>query len=52
VFISKPSQAAEAAFEDRRRSVRHAAVNQVAKIRLGSGREELCLLRDISAEGL
>lgn len=52
MFISKPSQAAEAAFEDRRRSVRHAAVNQVAKIRLSSGREELCLLRDISAEGL
>jgi len=38
--------------EDRRRSVRHPVVNQVAKIRLKSGREELCLLRDISAEGL
>jgi len=52
VFISKPSQAAGTSVEDRRRSVRHATVNQVAKIRLGSGREELCLLRDISAEGL
>jgi PilZ domain len=52
VFISKPSQTAEASVEDRRRSVRHPAVNQVAKIRLPSGREELCLLRDISAEGL
>ena len=52
MFISKPSQTAETSVEDRRRSVRHAAVNQVAKIRLPSGREELCLLRDISAEGL
>ena len=52
MFISKPSQAAGTSVEDRRRSVRHATVNQVAKIRLGSGREELCLLRDISAEGL
>jgi len=52
VFISKPSQGAETPVEDRRRSVRHAVVNQVAKIRLASGREELCLLRDISAEGL
>ena len=52
MFISKPSQAAEIPVEDRRRSVRHAVVNQVAKIRLASGREELCLLRDISAEGL
>jgi hypothetical protein len=38
--------------EDRRQSVRHAAVNRVAKLRLGSGREELCQLRDISAEGM
>jgi len=52
VFISKPSQAAEVAVEDRRRSVRHTVVDQVAKIRLSSGREELCLLQDISAEGL
>ena len=52
MFISKPSQAAEVAVEDRRRSVRHTVVDQVAKIRLASGREELCLLQDISAEGL
>ena len=52
MFISKPSQAAEASVENRRRSVRHPAVNQIAKIRLTSGREELCLLRDISADGL
>ena len=52
MFISKPSLTAETPVEDRRRSVRHAVVNQVAKIRLSSGREELCLLRDISAEGL
>ena len=52
MFISKPSLTAETPLEDRRRSVRHADVNQVAKIMLSSGREELCLLRDISAEGL
>lgn len=52
MFLSKPSQASEAAIEDRRRSVRHPTVHQVAKLRLASGREELCLLRDISAEGL
>jgi len=52
VFISKPRQVAETSIEERRRSVRHTAINQVAKIRLISGREELCLLRDISAEGL
>ena len=52
MFISQPGPTAETAFEDRRRSIRHAVVNQVAKIRLASGREELCLLRDISAEGL
>ena len=52
MFISQPSPSAEIPVEERRRSVRHAVVNQVAKIRLGSGREELCLLRDISAEGL
>lgn len=38
--------------QERRRSIRHTTVMQVAKIRLGSGREELCLLRDISPEGL
>ena len=52
MFISQPSPSAELPVEERRRSVRHAVVNQVAKIRQGSGREELCLLRDISAEGL
>ena len=52
MFNSNPSRMAETSFEDRRRSVRHAVVNQVAKMRLASGREELCLLRDISAEGL
>jgi hypothetical protein len=51
VFITKPAPASASPVE-RRRSVRHKAVNQVAKIRLPSGREELCLLRDISAEGL
>jgi hypothetical protein len=52
MFISKPSPPPETAVEDRRRSPRHTAVNQIAKIRLTSGCEELCLLRDISAEGL
>lgn len=52
MFISKASIAVQPSAEDRRRSARHAAVNQVAKIRLASGREELCMLRDISAEGL
>jgi hypothetical protein len=37
---------------ERRRSIRHAAVLQVAKIRLADRREELCVLRDISPEGL
>jgi len=52
VFISKPYQPAELPVDERRRTVRHTVVNHVAKIRLESGREELCLLRDISAEGL
>jgi hypothetical protein len=38
--------------EERRRSIRHATVMQVAKIRFGYRREELCMLRDISPEGL
>ena len=38
--------------QERRRSVRHTAVMQIAKIRLGAGREEMCLVRDISTEGL
>lgn len=52
MFISSRNQAAANPAEERRQSIRHVAVNQIAKIRLGSGREELCLLRDISAEGL
>lgn len=52
MFVPKPHIATEIPVEDRRRSVRHAVLNQVAKIRLASGREELCLLKDISAEGL
>lgn len=38
--------------QERRRNVRHSVVDQVAKIRLMSGREELCLLQDISADGV
>ena len=52
VFITQPKPIACTSGDERRRSVRHAAVNQVAKIRLASGREELCLLKDISAEGV
>jgi hypothetical protein len=52
VFINQPKPIAPTSGEERRRSVRHAAVNQIAKIRLASGREELCLLKDISAEGV
>lgn len=44
-------RASSSAPAERRREVRH-AVTQVAKIRIERGREELCLLRDISAEGL
>ena len=51
VFL-KTSEETANPFQDRRRSDRHAVVAQVAKIRLSSGREELCLLRDISAGGL
>jgi hypothetical protein len=52
VFFSKVKPVAEAPVQERRRSIRHTTVMQVAKIRLGSGREELCLLRDISPEGM
>jgi len=52
VFITQPKPIACTSGDERRRSVRHAAVNQVAKLRLASGREELCLLHDISAEGV
>ena len=52
VFFSKLKPAAEVPVQERRRSIRHTTVMQVAKIRFGDGREELCLLRDISPEGL
>lgn len=52
MFFSRNRPAAEVPAHERRRSIRHTAVMQVAKIRLGSGREELCLLRDISPEGM
>jgi hypothetical protein len=52
VFFSRAKEVAEVPVQERRRSIRHTTVMQVAKIRLGSGREELCLLRDISPEGL
>jgi len=52
VFFSRAREVAEVPVQERRRSIRHTTVMQVAKIRLGSGREELCLLRDISPEGL
>jgi hypothetical protein len=52
VVFLKTNQETADPFQDRRRSDRHAVVTQVAKIRLSSGREELCLLRDISAGGL
>ncbi|HWI86122.1 MAG TPA: PilZ domain-containing protein [Sphingomonas sp.] len=52
VIAARTQQTAECLYEERRRSVRHAVVSQIAKIRLKSGREELCLLRDISPDGL
>jgi len=52
VFFSKLRANVEEPVQERRRSIRHTTVMQVAKIRLGTGREELCLLRDISPEGL
>lgn len=52
MFFSKSRAAVEEPVQERRRSIRHTAVMQVAKIRFDSGREELCLLRDISPEGL
>jgi len=52
VFFSRSKTAAEPApVQERRRSIRHATVTQVAKLRLDARREELCLLRDISPEG-
>lgn len=52
MFFSKARATEEAPVHERRRSIRHTTVMQVAKIRLGLGREELCMLRDISPEGL
>jgi hypothetical protein len=52
VFFSKLRAAKEVPVQERRRSIRHTTVMQIAKIRLDSGREELCMLRDISPEGL
>ena len=52
MFLSSTKRAAAGGVEERRRSVRHGTAAHAAKIRLQSGREELCLLRDISAEGL
>lgn len=43
---------ATAPVHERRRSIRHAAVMQLAKLKLDCGREELCLLRDVSPDGL
>lgn len=53
VFFSKakPVTAADRAPE-RRRSARHATVLEIAKFILADGREELCLLRDVSSDGL
>lgn len=52
VFFSKTKAIVEEPVPERRRSIRHTTVMQIAKIRLGAGREELCVLRDISPEGL
>jgi hypothetical protein len=53
VFFSKAKQELEPPpVHERRRSIRHATVMQIAKIRLGGTREELCLLRDVSPEGV
>ncbi len=52
MFFFKARRSAEPEAQERRRSIRHATVMQVAKIRLGTGREELCILRDVSPEGL
>jgi hypothetical protein len=53
VFFSKAKQDLDPPpVQERRRSIRHATVMQIAKIRLDRGREELCLLRDVSPEGV
>jgi len=53
VFFSRlRANVEEEPVQERRRSIRHTTVMQVAKIRLDTSREELCLLRDVSPEGL
>lgn len=52
MFFSKTKAIVEEPAHERRRSIRHTTVMQIAKIRLGAGREELCVLRDVSPEGL
>ena len=53
VFFSKANQEPEwQPAQERRRSIRHATVMQIVKIRFGRDREELCMLRDVSPEGL
>ncbi|MBW8911964.1 MAG: hypothetical protein JF564_08795, partial [Sphingomonas sp.] len=52
MFFFKRRRMADLPGHERRRSIRHATVIQVAKIRLEENREELCLLRDVSPEGL
>lgn len=52
MILAKTNPAVEPSADERRSSVRHPALAQVAKIRLEAGREELCLLCDISAEGV
>jgi hypothetical protein len=52
VFFAKVKAEAEVSPHERRRSIRQTTVMQLAKIRLASGQEELCLLRDVSPEGV
>lgn len=51
-FSRAKTKASAVGVHERRRSIRHATVMQIAKLRLASGEEELCLLRDVSPEGL
>lgn len=53
MFFSRQKVAEQdAPVQERRRSIRHATVMQVAKIRLDGAREELCMLRDVAPEGI
>lgn len=52
MFFSRPKANVEEPVRERRRSIRHTTVMQIAKIRFTAAQEELCLLRDISPEGL